>query len=138
MRMLGQVAPLHAAVGAMTFLSYRGITHLMRLHDHTNRRPFFVDHVTAFSIIGGVWGLTYGGSIKNGLAGFIGFGLTLAPMCYWLYLMRRTGMGHPRPSVIYENEVTKEDVARYEAMDQEEMLAFEMMRRPGYGIIDKD
>ena len=36
----------------------------------------------------------------------------------------------------YEADVTPEEKERYEMMDQTEILAYNMSRKPGYGMIE--
>jgi hypothetical protein len=132
------VAPTHALAGALTFTAYKGIKHIMRKHDETNLRPKIFDHIIAFGIIGAAWGLAAGSTLKHGVSGGIFAASTLAPMTWWWTLHARPGIGNRPAGIFYENDVTKEEKERYEAMDAEEILANEMTRRPGYGLITRD
>ena len=112
-RLFKQTAPTHALAGALTFLGYRGICHVLRSNDRNNVRPFFFDHCMATALVTGTWGLSVGGTMKNGIAGLVIGGLTLGPMSYWLYLNGRMGNGNRPATVWYENDVSKEDIARF-------------------------
>jgi hypothetical protein len=108
---------------------------MLRSNDSRNMRPYFFDHTVTTGLVAAAWGVSVGRTAKAGLGGFIIGTLTLGPMSYWLYLNGRTGAGGKPAKIWYEDGVSKEDIARYQALDQEEILANEMMRRPGYGLV---
>jgi len=137
-RLFRQVAPQHAMFGGAIFASYRIMTDMFRHHDHTNLRPKFMDHCLALTIIGGGIGLIVGKKLRTAVALSVFSLLTVSPLSWWYSFCIRPGNGHRPARIHYENDVSKEEIERFQAMDQTEILAEEMMRRPGYGWITKD
>ena len=132
-------APAHAAYGGSVFLAYTLIYETLRHHDEDNRRPKFIDHTFAMTVIGAVgFGIQLGFLPRHLAQGALVGGATLGPMLWWLKLNAKFG-GNIQPSnIFYEDDVTQEEVARYRAQDVTEQLAHEMMTMPGYGYITKD
>ena len=59
---------------------------------------------------------------------------TLAPLTWWVKMQGLGPATQRKPAnIFYEDGVTKEEVARFQAMDEIENLAHNMHARPGYG-----
>lgn len=112
-RLFKQTAPTHAMAGAATFLGYRALCHVLRSNDHKNIRPYFFDHVVATGLIAAAWGASVFRTPRAAMGGLVIGTLTLAPMSYWLFLNGRMGNGNRPANIWYENDVSKEDIARF-------------------------
>jgi hypothetical protein len=99
--------------GAATFLAYRGLCHVLRSSDHNNMRPYFFDHVLATGLISAAWGFSVFRTPRAAMGGLVMGTLTLAPMSYWLFLNGRMGNGNRPANIWYENDVSREDIARF-------------------------
>lgn len=59
---------------------------------------------------------------------------TLGPLTWWVKMQGLLPAARSKPAnIFYEDGVTKEEVARFQHMDQIENLAHNMQARPGYG-----
>lgn len=124
------------AVGGSTFLGYDLIIEFMRHHDETNLRPMFIDHLIAMSVIGTVGGFIATNSLRGAFQGFLFVGLNLGFLTYWAMKVAMQPGGAIKPAnIYYDADVTPEEKERFEMMDQVEVLAHNMMGKPGYGLV---
>lgn len=107
------------------FLGYQLFFDVLRHHDEANLRPKFLDHCLAMTLIGVVGtALTAGTRPAYLVGGALFFGLTLGPITWWLGKNATFRGGHMMPAnVFYEDDTTPEEIARFQAQDQAEMLA---------------
>ena len=105
--------------GGSAFLGYQLVFDFLRHHDHTNLRPMIIDHAIAFGLIGAAAGaLTGSGSLRRMWVGFLFSFATLAPMTWWLKMQGLRPGSYRRPAnIFYEDDVTPDEVARFQAMD---------------------
>ena len=123
--------------GGSAFLFYSVGYDVMRHHADTLTRPKIIDHAILLGIIGAASGaLTGNGSIRRVVQFTMFFTLTLAPMSWWFKLQGGMPGSYRKPvNIFYENDVTPEEVERFRAMDETEILAHNMSARPGYGFV---
>ena len=94
----------------------------------------------ATSLIGTIVGLYIGGAPLQTcmLRGFL-VGGTLGMAMWWIALSSGLpGAQIKFHHIFYENNVTPDEVARFEAQDQIETLAHNMAATPGYGFAIRD
>lgn len=117
--MFKEVSIPHMLYGGTAFFFYTFTFDVLRHHAETNLRPKIVDHTLALGILGATTGaLTGNGSLRRIVQGGMFFTLTIAPMTWWLKLQGTTmGSYHKPVNMFYQNDVTPDEVARYQAMD---------------------
>ncbi len=124
-------------VGGSIFLGYDLVFDFLRHHDETNLRPKVIDHLIAMSLIGTVGGFMATNSIRGAFQGFLFFGLNLGLLSYWAMTMgTRPNAGQASQLVYYDADVTKEEKERLEMQDQLEILTYNMLSKPAYGLAD--
>lgn len=135
-RMLKHTAPTHMAIGGSVFLGYDLITEYIRGHE-TATHPRILDHLAATCIIGTIGGAYATNSIRGAAQGFLFIGLNLGLLSHWLMEMgTKPGAALQKPvSYHYDPDVTKEEKERIEMLDQLDILAYNMSKDPGYGMI---
>ena len=134
-RLFKNVATPHMLWGGATVLTYQLVLDFMTHHNHTSNRPAFIDHTLAMTILGaGAGAMTgKGGPTRMFTGAFFAFS-TLAPLTWWVAMQGLLpGSARKPANIFYEDGVTKEEVARFQHMDQIENLAHNMQARPGYG-----
>ncbi len=135
--MIQHTAPRHMMVGGSVFLAYDLIFDFLRHHDETNMRPKIIDHVFAMSCIGTVGGFMATNSIRGAFQGFLFVGLNLGFMSYWAMTMgNRPNAGQASALIYYDADVSKEEKERLEMQDQLDILTYNMMSKPAYGLAD--
>jgi hypothetical protein len=114
--------------GGSLFLGYSLIFETLRHHDHTNKRPMFIDHQIAMTIIGGVASVGMaGGSPQSMVVGAIFSFFTLGPMLWWLKLNGMSAGQMNKPAnVFYTDDCTKEEIERFTHQDQVDQITFSM------------
>ena len=105
--------------GGGAMMSYTVFMDVITHHAETNLRPKVVDHCIALGIGGAVAGaLTGNQTLKRSIQGALFFGLTVAPLTWWLKLQGlRPGYNRKSPNIFYQNDVTPEEVERFQKMD---------------------
>ena len=105
--------------GGAAMFSYTFFMDVITHHAETNLRPKFVDHSIALAIGGAAAGaLTGSGSLKRSFQGAMFFGLTIAPITWWLKLQGLRPGDHKKPvNIFYQNDVTPDEVERFRQMD---------------------
>ena len=90
-------------------------------------------------LIGGVSGLLVGGGLPGHFAAGAAFGVFhVGPMMWWFQQNSRFNGNAQPANIFYENSATKEEIERFQAQDQIEMLAHQMTAMPGYGLVTRD
>lgn len=115
--------------GGSAMLGYELVKDFMTHHNHTSNRPKIVDHLIAYTIIGGFAGaLTGSGGPMRMWQGAFFFGSTLGPVTWWLMMQGGFMPGqHRRPhNIFYEDSCSTEEVARIRHLDEIENLAYNM------------
>ena len=105
--------------GGGAMFSYTFFMDVITHHAETNLRPKFVDHAIALGIGGAAAGLLTGsGTLTRSLQGAMFFGLTVAPITWWLKLQGLRPGDYKKPTnILYQNDVTPEEVERFRHMD---------------------
>jgi len=136
-RMLKHTAPRHMATGAALFLGYDLIMEGWRYHDHTTTRPMIVDHVATMSVLGTIGGFMATNTIRGAFQGFLWFGLNVGFLSYWVFMFgMKPGACQAGPvNFYYDADVSKEEKERLEMQDQLDIISYNMMKEPGYGLV---
>ena len=110
----------------------------MRHHDEANLRPQFMDHMLATMLIGTVSGFLALNTLTGALQGLMVSTCAIGPGLYWVKQCGPGFMEHTGPAnIFYTDDTTPEEVERIRMEDEVEMLAYNMSKQPGYGIIHK-
>ena len=121
--------------GGAFFLGYDLIIeYVFRHHDENNLRPKLVEHLFAMTLLGTIGGLCAVNTLNGAFVGGVS-GVWLGFWSGWMMSMgNRPGASIAPPHIYYEADVSPEERERFEMMDQTEILAFNMSRKPGYGL----
>ncbi len=113
-----QTVPTHALVGGGVALTYAFLRELMRHHQETLKRPKVIDHLIACTLIGSIGSLlVFNGSIGGLLLNGAVVGNTLGLMIWWASMQGMPGSHMQQANIVYENNVTEDEVARFQALD---------------------
>jgi hypothetical protein len=122
--------------GGSLFVSYALLREIMRHHQHTLRRPKYIDHLIATSIIGATCSvLFFDGALPSLLLKGSVVGLT-AGMFIWYAGLVMNSTKHA--NIHYEPGVSNDEKARFEAQDQIEALAHTLSSKNGFGFEVRD
>ena len=62
----------------------------------------------------------------------------IGPSLYWAKNLGIGPVAHRGlPNIIYQDDVTPEEIEKIRMQDEVEMLAFNMSKQPGYGLVHK-
>ena len=127
-----------AAYGGVAYFSYDFIIEFLRHHDENNLRPAVVDHIFAVSLISTLGAMAVTNNPKVALGAFIFSLVNVGPLSYWWTKMGTSGMSNrPVANIFYQNDVTPEEIEQFRMQDNAEMLAANMAKLPGYGVVHK-
>ena len=118
------------------FLSYDIITEWLRHHDEANQRPKLIDHLFAMSLIGTVGGFMAFNTFRGAFQGFLYVGMNIGLLSYWAMAMgNQAGASFSPSNVYYDADVSPAEKERIEMLDQQNILAWNMTCKPGYGLV---
>ena len=126
-RMFRQVLGRYALGGAALAVSYQVIIEWgLRHHDEANRRPAYLDHTLATTLIGGVTGMLIFKHPLHIFSSFFFSAVLVAPTLWWFANASRMNPTRA-PNIFYENTCTKEEIERYRHQDMIENLGQTMI-----------